>query len=331
MKILITGGSGFIGSRLARFASQLGHTVTVTAALNSDSERMRYESLKARGHRGDGSPARGSPRLESVLKGQDAVIHLAAAQHEAHEPESYFHRVNVQGTRNLIGLAFNAASAASCTAAPSACTVRPRTMPCSPKRAHSRPTIPTVVPRPRRSRWCAPTAIASRLCIVRISETYGPGDMRLLKLFRAIARGRYFTIGNGRNVHQVIYVDDLARGLLSAASVPAAAGATVIIAGAQAVSTDEMVAAIRKALGKTGTGLHVPLWPFNVAAFAFEKTSQPARHSAPAASAAAGFFPQVVPLFHRSAERVLGVRPEVSFEEGARRTGEWYRENGLLG
>jgi len=67
--------------------------------------------------------------------------------------------------------------------------------------------------------------------IVRISETYGPGDFRLLKLFRAVNRGRFFIIGSGLNRRQVIHVQDLARGLMLAATEPAAVGETFVMAG----------------------------------------------------------------------------------------------------
>ena len=56
--------------------------------------------------------------------------------------------------------------------------------------------------------------------IVRISETYGPGDFRLLKLFRALDRGRFLIIGSGLNQRQAIHVRDLVQGLLLAATIP---------------------------------------------------------------------------------------------------------------
>ena len=56
--------------------------------------------------------------------------------------------------------------------------------------------------------------------IVRIAETYGPGDQRLLKLFRALERGHFFMIGRGTNRRQCIHVNDLVRGLLLRPNIP---------------------------------------------------------------------------------------------------------------
>ena len=56
--------------------------------------------------------------------------------------------------------------------------------------------------------------------IVRISETYGPGDFRLLKLFRALERGRFIIIGSGQNLRQAIHVRDLAQDFSLARRIP---------------------------------------------------------------------------------------------------------------
>src|SRR5271163_859577 len=45
MKLLVTGGTGFIGSRLALAARALGHTVVVAGQLNTDAERARAREL----------------------------------------------------------------------------------------------------------------------------------------------------------------------------------------------------------------------------------------------------------------------------------------------
>ena len=85
-------------------------------------------------------------------------------------------------------------------------------------------------------------------CIVRIAETYGPGDHRLLKLFRSIARGHFFMIGSGHNRRQCIHVDDLTRGLLLAAQHPAAVGQTFVFAGGEIMTTQQMVEHIASVL-----------------------------------------------------------------------------------
>ena len=107
-RIMLTGGSGFIGCQLARYALQRGHAVTVTSAVNSDAERERVATLARAGIDVVIAPLDDPASLARALRGNDVVIHLAAAQHEAHAPESHFQRVNVEGTRALLEAALNA-------------------------------------------------------------------------------------------------------------------------------------------------------------------------------------------------------------------------------
>lgn len=106
--------------------------------------------------------------------------------------------------------------------------------------------------------------------MIRISETYGPGDRRLLKLFRAIRSGRFMVIGPGLNLHQPIFVEDLVTALRRAAELDAASGETIVAAGAESLTTRDMVDAIASALNRKVAGVHLPLWPLMAAARVLE-------------------------------------------------------------
>src|SRR5579872_5035856 len=104
-RLCITGATGFIGWRLAQLTAADGYRVTALAAVNNPVEQMRCDTLTAAGIPVVIAPLDDRAKIEQALHNQDVVIHLAAAQHEAHQPESYFHRVNVDGTRTLLELA----------------------------------------------------------------------------------------------------------------------------------------------------------------------------------------------------------------------------------
>lgn len=328
-RILITGASGFIGCELAQLAMRCGHLVKAVSAVNNEIEQARCKRLSAAGIEVVVATLDDCATLETALRDQDAVIHLAAAQHEAEAPESFFYRVNVEGTRALLQLAvksrvrrFVYGSTIGVYGAASA-EILDETSPLAPTSPYGR-TKAEAEEVARGFNADIP------VCIVRISETYGPGDMRLLKLFRAVQRGRYLTLGDGRNLHQLIYVDDVARGLLAAVQSINATGETIILAGTEILTTDQMVAAIGAAVDRPRPTWHAPLWPFSAAAFLFEMTMPPLGMRPPLHQRRLDFFRKSFRFSTAAAERLLGFRAEATFTEGARRTAQWYRAQQLL-
>jgi dihydroflavonol-4-reductase len=329
MRIFLTGGSGFIGSRLAPLAVQAGHAVTVVTPINTPTEQARCDALTKAGIKVVIAPLEDSAVIARELQGQDAVIHLAAAQHEAEQPESYFHRINVDGTRSLLDLAAKAGvrrfvhGSTIGVYGSAANGSLDEDSPLAPDNPYGR------------TKMAAEKAVREFVSpmewtLIRISETYGPGDMRLLKLFKGVKKGRFPIIGDGQNLHQVIYVDDLSRGLLAARTVATANKQTVVLAGAEKITTDEMVAAVSEAIGNTKKPPRVPMWPFMVAAVFFESTFSPLGLKPPLHRRRLDFFKKSFFFSNARAEQALNFRPQVGFREGARKTAEWYQANGLI-
>jgi dihydroflavonol-4-reductase len=328
-RLFITGGSGFIGSRLAALAVERGHAVTVVTAVNNATERARCDALAKAGIAVLVAPLEDSFALARALIAHEVVIHLAAAQHEAQAGESHFHQVNVEGTRRLLELAARAGvrrfvhgSTIGVYGAASGRVLDEQST-LAPDNPYGR------------TKAVAETVVRSfdgpmETCIVRISETYGPGDMRLLKLFRGVQTGHYLTLGRGTNEHQLIYVDDLVQGLFAACDAPGASGETLVLAGSERVTTNAMVSAIRAALGSRRHIFHAPMWPFVAAAHVFEATMSPLGLKPPLHRRRLDFFRKSFRFSTAKAEQLLGFRAETTFMAGARRTAEWYRANAYL-
>jgi nucleoside-diphosphate-sugar epimerase len=168
------------------------------------------------------------------------------------------------------------------------------------------------------------------LTVVRIPEIYGPGDRRLLKLFRALRKGRFFHIGTGRNLHDLLYVDDLVEGLLRTAVNERAVGEVFQFGGPTPLTTDEMIAAVAAAVGADAPRLRVPLWPLLAVGTVMEFTLRPLGIQPPLHRRRLDFFRNSFELSTVKAREVLGFRPQVSFDDGARATAEWYGAEGLL-
>lgn len=329
MRIFLTGGSGFIGSRLAPLALENGHAVTVVTPINTPAEQARCDALTKAGIKLVVAPLEDTAVITRELQEHDVVIHLAAAQHEAQAPESHFHRVNVEGTRSLLDLAAKAGvrrfvhgSTIGVYGSAAAGSLDEQS-PLAPDNPYGRTKAAAeqVV-----RQFESPLEWA----IVRISETYGPGDMRLLKLFKGIHTGRYLTVGDGENIHQLIYVDDLSRGLLAACTAPAVNKQTVVLAGSEKLTTNDMVRDISAAVGSTKRVMHSPMWPFVAAAFVFESTFSPLGLKPPLHRRRLDFFRKSFFFSNSQARALLNFTPQVGFGAGARKTAEWYRVNGYL-
>ena len=102
MEVLITGGTGFIGSRLALKCLERGDHVRILAQENTDAERENRKSIEAAGARIISGSVTDRNKVAESIRGIDVVYHLAATQHEMNIPDQVFRDVNVNGTKNML-------------------------------------------------------------------------------------------------------------------------------------------------------------------------------------------------------------------------------------
>jgi dihydroflavonol-4-reductase len=329
MRLLITGATGFIGSRLALHARRIGIDVLATGRAEIEVERERLAELRAADVPVEIGTLHDVGFVRRLVQDRTVVIHLAAAQHESHMPAAYFRSVNVDVVQQLLE---------ACRAAAIRRFVYGSTIGVYgnageqqlDEQSDVRPENPY-----QQTKLEAEALVRAReydfdTSIVRIAETYGPGDWRLLKLFRGIARGQFFMIGPGTNRRQCIHVNDLVRGLLLAAEHPAAVGETFVMAGREVMTTNEMVEKIAIALDRKPPRLQLPMWPFLAAGAVMEATLQPLRIHPPLHRRRLDFFRRSFVFSTVKAQRLLGFMPEIDFQSGAADTARWYRSRGRL-
>lgn len=328
MNVLVTGGTGFIGSRLALHCAGRADRVRVLAQENTEAEAANRDALEAGGVELHLGSVTDSGTVERALDGIDVVFHLAATQHEMNVPDEKFRNVNVEGTRNVLAAAERAGARRVVHGSTIGVYGRPTGVldedsPVEPDNIYG-------VTKLEGERLALSANDRVPVVAIRIPEVYGPGDRRLLKLFRAIGKGAFFMIGSGRNLHHLIYVDDLVAGLLAAAESPDTPGELFVLAGPEPVSSNRMARAVADALGVRPPRLRVPLWPFAVLATVLEVTLRPIGVQPPLHRRRLDFFRKSFELSTRKAQETFGFAPGVGFEEGARRTAEWYRNQELL-
>lgn len=328
-KTLITGATGFIGCRLAESWQESGRALRASGIVRSDLEAERQAALQELGVEFREDDLDDRTVWEEALEGVDTVVHLAAAQHEANVADDYFHRINVEGTRNLLQQCeahgverFFYASSIGVYGVPERGGIDESTPP-APDNAYGR------------SKLAAEEMLRGyngsvSVFIGRIGETYGPWDRRLHKLFAGIDSGRFWLVGPSRNLHQPVYVDDLALLIDRMLATPAVRKKPLLLCGSDAVTTRQMCEQIAAALGKKLPRVSIPISPLLLAALGMEMTLGKVGIQPPLHRRRLDFFRKSLSFSTEVRDDLLSPGPLTGFRDGAMKTASWYRQRGWL-
>jgi len=166
--------------------------------------------------------------------------------------------------------------------------------------------------------------------IIRPGDAYGPGSRPwVIAPLEAIAKNQFMLPEKGEGFFRPIYIDDLVRGIALAASHPDAAGEIFNLSCEDYMFTKEYFAPHYKWLGKKGPMLVSTKLALRISSIASKIADLMGNLNEASPST-------VMQLSTKSwfsikkAERILGWRPEVSFEDGMKATHQWAQEQGLL-
>ena len=168
------------------------------------------------------------------------------------------------------------------------------------------------------------------LAVARPTAIYGPGDTRLLKLFRMIVRGRFLLLGGGENYYHTVHVNDLVHGLRLPGNPPARGGRDL---HPRRRAVPETVGARRHDRGGGRCPRPVappPVRPFQILGSLVEKLCVPLGIEPPIHRRRVDFYTKSRAFTIEKAKRLLGYRPEVRLNDGIRETLDWYVANGYI-
>jgi nucleoside-diphosphate-sugar epimerase len=269
--------------------------------------------------------------LRRAVSGIEVVYHIAAIYRQAGVPASAYRAVNATAVGRLI----EAAGAAGVRRVVHCSTVGVHGDVEKPPANEDAPLRPGDIYQQTKlegERVAREAAAASGVDVViaRPTGIYGPGDRRLLKLFRGVARTRFVILGDGRIFYHLTFVDDLVEGFRLCGEVPGAAGRTYILAGAEVTTLNELTALIAAEAGVAPPRLHLPAWPVWLAGAACEALCAPFGIEPPLYRRRVDFFTKSRAFDISRARAELGYAPAVGLREGIRRTLDWYRREGWL-
>jgi UDP-glucose 4-epimerase len=306
MKVLVTGGAGFIGHHLVAELIRLGDDVTVIDSLiTGDKERL----IGFEGHvtfvEGD---IRERHKVQAATHGAEVVFHLAAlpsVQRSVLDPR-LTNEINVGGTLAVLEAAAEAG-------------VRRVVLAGSSSVYGSSPELPrreSQVPDPRSpyaiSKLAAEhyTMVLGELrgietVVLRYFNVFGPGQdpdsmyaAVVPRFITSAIEGRSPTVnGDGRQSRDFTYIDNVVAANLLAATVPGAAGGTFNVGCGERYNLLDLLSAIEDAAGRKVDPVFGPPLPGDVRDSQADITL---------------------------AQQVLGYQPLVGFREGIARTFQSY-------
>jgi nucleoside-diphosphate-sugar epimerase len=320
--VAVTGGGGFIGHALVIDQARRGarvksldvtHATPLPGKIASDVERIDGSILEAED-------------LARAFSGAQVVFHLASAHLEVRHGESYYHSVNVDGTRKVM----EAAASAGVERVVQVSTVGVYGVMEGRPFNEDSPTAPTVAyERTKLEAEGVARSDAERLgielVIVRPSWVYGPSCRRTRKLFDTVRKGRFFMVGSGQARRDCIFIDDCLEGLELCARHASAPGETFILASGEAPSISELVTAIAEEQGVRPPRLKVPVAPMWLFCFGLETAFKLIGKDAPFSRRSLKFFSSATVFDSTKIRTVLGFAPAVALRDGVRRSAQGIR------
>ncbi len=324
MKVLVTGGSGFLGSHLIdRIRQQPG---TEVFALVRNPEKTRWLSAAPgvtflEGH------LHNIPDLPDGL----AVVYHIAGLTKTYKQRAYF-TVNQEGTANLIRALDRPGSIPRIVHFSSLAAAGPST--------HGRPVKENDTPHP-----VSPYGMSKRkaeeevlkykdrfpLVLLRVGPVYGPRDEDFLEFFRMIHKGYLPRLGRRKKSFSLCYVIDAVEAALLASAAEVPSGEIFNIAHPEPSSWEEMGETAARLLGQNVRGIRIPLWIAFLTAAGAEAIARVLRR------------PKAVNLSKYKEARldawiaditkardILGFEARTPLVEGMKATLDWYIRNGFL-
>ena len=325
MRVLVTGATGFTGGHLARALASRGYAVRAL---------VRQPPVRPDGTasidcvQGD---LRDATAVARAAEGVDVVYHIAAIYRQAGLKAAEYRAVNAES----VGTVIEAAARGGARRVVHCSTVGVHGDVEHPPANEDAPLRPGDVYQEtklegERIARDASLRTGVEVVIARPTGIFGPGDRRLLKLFRGIARRRFFVLGDGRIFYHLTYIDDLVEGFRLCGEVPAAAGRTYILAGGEVTTLNELIELIAEEARVPPPKGHLPVWPFWIAGAVCEAACAPLGIEPPIYRRRVDFFTKSRAFDISRARTELGYAPQVSLREGIQRTLDWYRSAGWL-
>ncbi|CAG1010744.1 N-acetyl-alpha-D-glucosaminyl-diphospho-ditrans, octacis-undecaprenol 4-epimerase [Phycisphaerales bacterium] len=326
MRILVTGGSGFIGryfhELLTGSGAYGGHQTTIL-----DLVKPTWNHAPSAYVQGD---VRDRGAVEQAMRGCDAVLHLAAAHHDFGIAEPTFFSVN-EGSAKVIG---DVADGLGVRRVCFYSTVAIYGDAPEPRHEDTRPEPFNPYGKSKLAGERVWEAWASRgegrsCLVIRPTVTFGPRNFaNMYTLIRQIDRGRFVSVGDGSNIKSLSYVENIVEATMHVWSLPGRpAFDPYNYIDKPDLSSREIVEQVYVSLGRQAPRMHIPLGLACAAALPFDLVIKATGKNLPISSAR---IKKLCTQTKFEADKLLatGFKPRVTLREGIDRMVKWYLAEG---
>ena len=277
MKVLVTGGAGFIGSHTVERLLARGAEVTVLDEFNDYYDpAVKRANVEAFG--GAAEVVEGDIRDRGLVdrlfaeRKFDTVVHLAAragVRPSIQEPELYL-SVNINGTFHLLEAARKAGTERFVFASSSSVYGINQKVPFAETDLIVNTISPYAMTKMAGEQLCSnyTNLYGIRTVCLRFFTVYGPRqrpDLAISKFTKLIDEGkRVPRYGDGSTARDYTYIDDIVGGIMASVDYAGAPFEIFNLGGSQTTKLSELIVAVERALGKEAVIENLPLQPGDV-------------------------------------------------------------------
>ncbi|GAB4181251.1 MAG: GDP-mannose 4,6-dehydratase [Terrimicrobiaceae bacterium] len=313
MKILVTGGAGFIGSHVVRQAILSGHTVSVLDNFSDFYDRSIKEA-NVKALCGGAEVIEGdicdTEKVGGLVRGGkfDSIIHIAAragVRPSVENPRAYI-ETNIHGTHNMLEAARAGGVEQFIFASSSSVYGLAKKVPFSEDLPLPQTLSPYAATKLAGEHLCGNYShlYGLRVACLRFFTVYGPGqrpDLAIHKFTDRIYRGEAIQqYGDGSTRRDYTYVDDIVQGVMGALAYRRTPFEIFNLGESATTTLTELINSIEAALGKRAVIERLP-----------EQQ---------------GDMPLTCADISK-ARNLLGYNPQVPISEGIPRFVDWYLQN----
>jgi nucleoside-diphosphate-sugar epimerase len=321
-KVLVTGGTGFVGSHVVDALIEAGHTVRCTVRTTSNLrwlEGKPVERVEA--------DLRGSQIGEAVA-GVDAVIHCAGLTRGSREA---MFAANTEGTRALLEACLSAQRPIRFVLCSSQAAAGPGRLD-RPRQIADPPTPTSDYGRSKLAAEEEALKVSGPLevAVLRPVAVYGPRDEDTLPYFKMAAGGVIVVPGIRGRLVQLVHAGDVAAALCLAMERPEAVGRTFFVGHPDILSWARLAEAIGLAVGRRSLKVRLPSFIMQAAGAAVEWVGSGKGAGQLDRRRARDMSERAWTCRVDETMTELGWSPRYDAVNGLRETADWYRREGWL-